>query len=123
LPIQYDFDEEAGILVLSLDGHLTRDDFRGFFSSSAQDPRFRPQMPRLVITTGALSFPPSTEVPPVARMMRERTNDGTAKFAIVASSPLSVGMANMFMGLAGMSDSYELFSCPVAARNWLTSQT
>ena len=118
MPIDYHIDEAQGIIVTNLHGDLTREDFLEFFAASARDPRFSPSLSRLVNATGARSFPASHEVAPVARLMRERTNEG-ARFAIVADSPLAIGMANMFMGLAGLSDCFELFSDRTAAMNWL----
>ena len=121
MPIHYDFDENARILIARMEGHLTQDEFIEYFTASSQDPRFTPCMGRLINLARALSFPASAEIPPVLKLMRERTTMGVAKFAIIAESPLSIGMANMFMGQAGLSDSFELFSDQVSALRWLTA--
>lgn len=121
MPVQYDIDAGSGILTLTMEGDVTREDFLGFFAASSQDSAFRNDLARLIITTAVLSYPRSTEVPAVATQMRRRTEGSQSKVAVVADSPLSIGMANMVIGMAGLSERFEIFSCPVAARKWLES--
>lgn len=119
MPMTYEIDEAAGIVTLTMTGTVTRDDMIGYFGALAVDPRFRDTMGRLVFADGATAYPPSSEVAELVDRMRRRTAANPPRYAVVASSPLAIGMANMFMGQSGLGSRYEIFSDPEAARTWL----
>ena len=119
MPITFDIDEAAGIVVMTMKGAITRDDMIGYFTAVAADPRFRDTMGRLVFSDEATGYPPSAEVSELVTLMRRRTAANPPRYALVVTTPLAIGMANMFMGQSGLGSRYEIFADPETARAWL----
>jgi hypothetical protein len=122
MPIEYDIDPTAGILVQTLKGKLTASDFLGFFTAIKADARFREDLRRLVITTDATAYPPPEDVTVILEPFRRRMATYRPFFAVVASTPLGVGMANMFMGQSGLTDRMQVFGTRADAEAWLRSR-
>jgi hypothetical protein len=120
MPIAYEIDHAAGIAVVRLSGNLTAAEFEQYFKGTREDPRFSTSLKRLIISLGATSFPSASEVASLAVEIRRRTSDRSVRFAVVADSPLAVGMANMMLGQAGMAERYATFTNEEAARAWLS---
>jgi hypothetical protein len=121
MPIAYEIDHAAGIAVVRLSGNLTAAEFEQYFKGTREDPRFSTSLKRLIISLGATSFPSASEVASLAVEIRRRTSDRSVRFAVVADSPLAVGMANMMLGQAGMAERYATFTNEEAARAWLSN--
>jgi len=119
MPIQYEI--EPGVLVVEFRGQVTSEEFVTYLSTSATDPRYRRDLARLVLIRDAASFPSSTEIVAAAGQVHTRGLPADVRFACVATSPLAIGIASMFMGNAGLTNNYQLFEDEGAARTWLDS--
>jgi hypothetical protein len=121
MPITYEIDQAAEIAVVRLSGDVTGTEFERYFKDTRENPRFSMSLKRIIITLGVTSFPSSSEVASLAMEIRRRTTDRSVRFAVVADSPLAIGIANMLLGQAGMADRYTTFSDEASARAWLTN--
>lgn len=117
MPISYEIDA-CGVFITTFVGELTMSDFAEYFARSEADPRFKPELQRLVIASGATAYPSGAQVVELSKRIRTRTNPG-ARFAVVASSPASVGLANLFLVQAGVTGSFEIFPDRATAMKWL----
>ena len=113
---------EEGILVVSLEGQVKTEEFASYLRDSQADERFRPEMPRLVILQPGAIFPASPEIIGQARDVARRAMAANARFACVASTPIGIGIASMFMGNAGLSNNYQIFTNESDAMDWLTDR-
>jgi hypothetical protein len=104
-------------------GALSRQDGVAYFSASEEDPRYHPNLPRLIVIADDTAFPPSVEIIHLANLMPQRKLGPQVRLACVARTPLTIGMASMFMGNAGLGDNYQLFENEARAREWLSAGT
>jgi hypothetical protein len=117
MPIQYEI--ERDVLVVEMRGQITLQEFATYLSETSRDPRYRTDLSRLVLIREAATFPASSEIVAIAGQMPSRGLPANVRFACVATSLLAVGIASMFMGNAGLSNNYQLFSDEKTARAWL----
>lgn len=117
MPIDYDIDD--GVLVVHLHGQVTTPEFTSYLAKSEQDPRYSRDMHRLVVLGDDATFPSSQEIIQHAARTPQRKLGPGVRFACVARTPLTIGIASMFMGNAGLGDNYQLFDEEMAAREWL----
>ena len=92
-----------------------------YLIATISDPRYRGDLPRLVLIDDDAMFPSSAEIISYAARMPSRQLPPNVKFACVARSPLALGIASMFMGNAGLGSNYQTFDDPGKAREWLTA--
>lgn len=118
MPIQYEI--EGGVIVVEMRGRITTQEFVSYLTETASDPRYRTDLSRLVLIRDAATFPTSSEIVAAAGQMPSRGLPANVRFACVATSPLAVGIASMFMGNAGLSSNYQLFDDEASARDWLS---
>ncbi len=114
-----DFDITGGVIVLRVHGVLSREEGAAYLSASEHDPRYRPDMPRLIVIADDTTFPSSAEIIHLAGQMPQRKLGPGVRLACVARTPLAIGIAAMFMGNAGLGDNYQLFDDETTAREWL----
>jgi hypothetical protein len=119
MAIEYTIDDSAGVLTMVLSGDVTIEDFSNYFEDTWNDPRYRPELQRLVVLRDVRSFPQSSEVRLVASRIRSRTTDRSMRVAVVANSLLGRGMLAMIMGNAGLGGRYEVFEDATTAMVWL----
>ena len=117
MPIDYEIEPE--ILVIRLHGHVSSADFTAYIAASAGDPRYRPDLSRLILIDEDASFPPSREVIAGAARMPSRELPRDVRIAAVTRSPLTLGITSMFMGNAGLGSNYQTFEGEAEAREWL----
>ena len=117
MPIDYDIDDE--VLVIRISGKLTSQEFLGYLAATLDDPRYRPDLSRLVLIADDATFPSSPEIITAAGRATGRQIGPNVRFACVANTPLAIGITSMFMGNAGLGGNYQLFDDPVKAREWL----
>lgn len=117
MPIAYDI--TAGILTIRIRGKLTSQEFGGYLIASIADPRYRSDLPRLILIAADATFPTSAEIIAYAARTPSRQIPPTVKFACVATTPLAIGITSMFMGNAGLGDSYQMFEDSATAKEWL----
>ena len=117
MPIDYDID--AGVIVVRIHGQVTSAEFAQYLADSAADPRYRSELPRLVLFGDDVTFPPSREIIDAAGKTPQRMLPPGVRFACVARTPLTIGIASMYMGHAGLGDSYQVFGDEKSAREWL----
>jgi hypothetical protein len=119
VPITYDIDQAAEMVTVVLDGEVTFDELQAYFDATSHDRRFHGGLRRLVVSSGITGFPRSTEIEQFVPVARKRDAAAAGKVAVVAATPMSIGMTNMFFRLVGLSDSYEIFGDKAAAVAWL----
>src|SRR3954463_10715858 len=117
VPIDYDIDE--GVLTIRILGKVTSQEFSAYLVASLADPRYRGDLPRLVLIDDDATFPSSAEIISHAGRMPSRQLAPTVKFACVTRSALATGITSMFMGNAGLGDNYQMFDDPAKAKDWL----
>jgi hypothetical protein len=117
MPIDYDI--EPGLIAVRIHGQLTTEEFEEYLAETERDDRYHPELPRLVILTDDATFPPSAEIIKSAARMPDRGMGPNIRFACVATAPLAIGIASMFMGNAGLGANYRLFEDVEQAREWL----
>jgi hypothetical protein len=117
VPIAYDID--AGILTIRIQGKLTSQEFGAYLIASVADPRYRSDLPRLVLIGDDATFPTSAEIIAYAARTPSRQIPPTVKFACVATTPLAIGITSMFMGNAGLGGNYQMFEDAATAKEWL----
>lgn len=122
MPIAYEIDEAGGLTIIRLSGDVAASEFQRYFSATRNDPKFSTQQDRLVIALGVTSFPSAAEVATLASEIRRRTTERSVRCAVVADTPLGLGMANMILAHAGMADRYATFANEAAAREWLGTE-
>jgi hypothetical protein len=120
MPIDYDID--AGVIVVRMHGQVASAEFASYLAVSSADPRYRSDMPRLVVIDDDTSFPPSREIIEFAGKSSQRMLTPDVRFACVARTPLAVGIASMYMGHAGLGDKYQVFADEQSAREWLAAR-
>jgi hypothetical protein len=121
MPMTYEIDSASGIVRVTMTGHLTAGDFHDYMRATREDPAFRPEMSRLVIALSVESFPSGPEIQAIAQETRARSLAPGARFAVVANTPLAVGMANMLFIQSGLDERYAIFRDEAAAKAWLVS--
>src|SRR3954468_129663 len=117
MPIDYEI--EAGILVIRLHGFVSTPEFLGYLAASADDTRYRSDLPRLIVIADDATFPPSQEIVAGAGKPPSRKLPPNVRFAAVAKTPLTIGITSMFMGNAGLGENYQVFDSEAKARLWL----
>ena len=120
MSLTYGIDEDARLITLALSGRVTAADITDYQAASRGDPRFRPEMHRLVVATGIESFP---ELPEVREITRRQGSspDPIPRIAAVADTPLGLAMIAMFFGHWGLANKYRLFDDAPTAVAWLLS--
>ena len=119
MAIHYTIDSAAGILIATLSGDVTAEDFRDYFETSADDRSFRPDLQRLIVIRDVRSFPKSPQMRAIAARIRPRTADLSVHLAVVTDTVLGRGMTAMIMGNAGLADRYQEFDDVTSAALWL----
>jgi hypothetical protein len=117
MPVNYSID--SGVIVVEMKGRVTASEFLAYLQGTDADPAYRPGMPRLVLIDPEVDFPSSPEIVAQARNVSQRALPKDVRFACVATSPLAIGIASMFMGNAGLSENYRIFFGIDDARRWV----
>ncbi len=118
MPIEYEIDLDLNLATVSLYGAVTLDEFKSYFAAADRDPRFHGDLRRLVVTD-VTAFPAAKEIEQLTPIVRRRDAVATSRVAVVASTPLAIGLTSMFFGVVGLGDSVEIFPCRVSATAWL----
>ena len=121
MPIAYDIDPKVGLLTLVFEGNVTVAELDDYFHRSKLDPRFTNTLLRLIVASNLTSFPRADELMPRGAVVRDRVENTTPRFAVVATTPLAIGLASMFAGIVGLTDYVELFADRETAVRWLLS--
>jgi|ERR1043166_4854832 hypothetical protein len=121
MPITYDIDFHLGVLTLELLGDVRFEDFARYFAMTEADPRFRSDLKRLVVMSDVTSLPGPAELRRLSDELRSERAKG-ARFAVVAETPLVIGVSRMIFGQAGLFKEVELFPDRTSALRWLVEQ-
>lgn len=121
MPIAYDIDPKVGLLTVTFEGNVTVAELDDYFRRSRQDPLFTTSLPRLFLTSGLTSFPRADELMARSLVVRDRVENTRPRFAVVATTPLAIGLASMFAGIVGLTEYVELFADRETAVRWLLS--
>ena len=115
----YHIDTEQHLVVITVSGRLTSEEFASCAAALAADPLFERSMSRLIVARGVTSFPAQSDILQVARLVHDRAYAYGGRYAVVADGPLAKGMMNMILTPAGMTDRYEFFDSIDEALAWL----
>lgn len=121
MPITYDIDPRAGLLTVTFAGDVTVAELDDYFQRSRQDPRFCTTLRRLFLTSEVTAFPRADELMPRGAVVRDRVENTRPRFAVVATTPLAIGLTSMFAGIVGLTEYVELFADRESAVRWLLS--
>lgn len=117
MPIDYDIDD--GVIVVRLHGRVTGQEFSDYLAKTEKDPRYSRDFPRLAIISTDATFPPSPEIIQQAAKTPQRQIPAHVRFGVVAITPLTMGIASMFMGNAGLGSNFQLFDDEAKAKAWV----
>lgn len=121
MPITYDIDPKVGLLTVVFEGNVTVAELDDYFQRSKLDPRFTNTLLRLIVASNLTSFPRADELMPRSVVVRDRVENTRPRFAVVATTPLAIGLASMFAGLVGLTEYVEQFADRESAVRWLLS--
>lgn len=118
MPLTHHIDPARNIVIIQMEGAVTTDDFVAFFDRTDRDPAYHAHLDRIVVALEATEFPSSEDLRALARQVGMRVGPD-ARIAVVARSPLAVGIMAMMVGGAGLSNRYQVFTEVGAAEDWL----
>src|SRR5688572_15861821 len=102
-----------------MSGPISLADFRDFFAVSQAHPDYHPDLDRLIVVAGVTAFPSGDDIRAIAAKVRDRAATSAARFAVVATDPLAVGVVNMLFRLAGLAARFAIFETVASAEAWL----
>jgi hypothetical protein len=101
MPITYQIDPDAGMLIVIADGESTQQERLEAIQKWINDPAFRPGLQTLCDFTTALSIPTLPELDEIVGLIRRHASAiGRKKLAVVTSRPVTFGVARQFGALA-----------------------
>jgi hypothetical protein len=122
VPLTYRIDEGRGLITLTLSGRVTAADITGYFAASRADRAFRPSLRRLIVAEAIESFPQLPQVREITKIgAHPEPLEPVPRVAVVADTPLGLGMVAIFLGHWGLSDRYRVFDALPSALAWLVS--
>ena len=120
MPITYQIDPDAGMLIVVADGVSTQQERLEAIQKWIGDPAFRPGLQTLCDFTTAISIPTLPELDEIVGLIRRHaTAIGRKKLAIVTSRPVTFGVARQFGALAPGGLLVQVFKDRDLALAWL----
>jgi hypothetical protein len=120
MPITYQIDAHAGMLVIVADGESTQQERLEAIQKWINDPAFRPGLQTLCDFTTAISIPTLPELDEIVGLMRRHaTAIGRKKLAVVTSRPVTFGVARQFGALVPGQLFVQVFRDRDVALAWL----
>jgi hypothetical protein len=121
MPLTYQIDPQAGIIEIRGAGVITQAEYVDRLMSWMIDPLFRPGLDGLCDFTAAESTPTMADLRELIEIVARHTAYiGRVKVAIIASKPITFGVAREFASLAGAAHfEVQLFGDRDSAMSWL----
>lgn len=121
MPLTYHIDPQAGIIEVRGAGVITQAEYVDGLMSWMIDPLFRPGLDGLCDFTAAESTPTMADLRELIDLVARHTAYvGRVKVAIIASKPITFGVAREFASLAEAAHfEVQLFGDRDSAMSWL----
>jgi len=121
MPLTYQIDPQAGIIEVRGVGVITQAEYVDGLMSWMIDPLFRPGLDGLCDFTAAESTPTMADLRELVDLVaRHSAYVGRVKVAIIASKPITFGVAREFASLAEAAHlEVQLFGDRDSAMSWL----
>jgi hypothetical protein len=121
MPLTYQIDPQAGIIEVRGAGVITHAEYVDGLMSWMIDPLFRPGLDGLCDFTAAESTPTMADLRELIDLVARHTAYvGRVKVAIIASKPITFGVAREFASLAEATHfEVQLFGDRDSAMSWL----
>jgi hypothetical protein len=121
MPFTYRIDPDAGLLLVTADGHVTQDERLRAMTAWMNDPLFRPGLNTFCDFSASESTPTLEELRAIVEYIgRHAKTIGRSRLAVLAPKVVTFGVARQFQAMiAGGPLEVRVFTDPVAARAWL----
>lgn len=121
MPLSYRIDPDAGLLTIVGEGFITQSERIEAIRAWLRDPAFRPGLKTLCDFSEATSTPTMRELREIVALVDEHAAAiGKKKLAVVATKPVTFGVARQFQTLADFGPlDVEVFKDRGTALGWL----
>ncbi len=121
MPLSYQIDAGAGMLLVVGEGFITQSERLEAIEAWLRDPQFRPGLDTLCDFSEATSTPTMRELREIVSIVDEhRAAIGAKKLALIATRPVTFGVARQFQTLADRGPlDVGVFKDRRAALGWL----
>jgi len=121
MPLSFQIDSDAGMLMIVGEGFITQPERLEAIEAWLRDPGFRPSLKTLCDFSEASSTPTMRELREIIALIDERAAAiGKKKLAVVATKPVTFGVARQFQTLADFGPlDVEVFKNRCSALGWL----
>jgi hypothetical protein len=121
MPLSYRIDPSAGMLLIVGEGFITQPERIAAIQTWLRDPGFRPGLRTLCDFSEVTSTPTMKELREIVSILDEHAAAiGKKKLAVIASRPVTFGVARQFQTLADFGPlDVEVFRDRRAALGWL----
>jgi hypothetical protein len=123
MPFTYRIDPDAGLLLVTADGHVTQDERMRAMAAWLKDPLFRPGLNTFCDFSASTSTPTLEELSAIVEYIgRHAKTIGRSRLAVLAPKTVTFGVARQFQAMiAGGPLDVRVFTDPSAARAWLAA--
>jgi hypothetical protein len=121
MPLSFRLDADAGTLMIVGEGFITQPERIEAIQAWLRDPDFRPGLKTLCDFSAATSTPTMRELREIVALVDEHAAAiGKKKLAVVATKPMTFGVARQFQSLADFGPlDVEVFKDRRTALGWL----
>ena len=121
MPLSFRIDSDAGMLTIVGEGFITQSERLEAMHAWLRDPGFRPGLKTLCDFSAATSTPTMHELREIVALIDEHAAAiGKKKLALVATKPVTFGVARQFQTLADFGPlDVEVFKDRRTALGWL----
>lgn len=121
MPLKYHIDTEASMLLVVGEGRISQGERLAAIREWLGDPDFRPGMNTLCDFSAATSTPTMVELREIVTLIAQHAKTiGKKKLAIIATQPVTFGVARQFQVLADSGPlDVSVFKDRRAALGWL----
>ena len=121
MPFTYRIDPDAGLLLVTAEGHVTQDERMRAIAEWLSDPLFRPGLDTFCDFSASTSTPTLEELRVIIEYIaRQAKTIGRSRLAVLAPKMVTFGVARQFQALiAGGPLDVRVFTEAPAAWDWL----
>jgi hypothetical protein len=123
VPARYTAVRGTGLIVLHLDGLVTREEALAVHKALVSEPFLRPGTELLVDANDIVTDMSARNLIEISRMMPALAKRGLRRIAIVTNDTLNYGLARFFSGFAKLPDCHvNAFHSEAEALAWMCQQ-
>jgi hypothetical protein len=125
MPFTYRIDPDAGLLLVTADGHVTQDERMRAMTAWLSDPLFRPGLNVFCDFSASTSTPTLEELRAIVEYIGGHARTiGRSRLAVLAPRMVTFGVARQFQAMsAGGPLDVRVFTDSKAAWAWLQGKT